>query len=314
MVAITGIHGAVARRLIRRLEEDDRYTRIVLIDQRPPRLPVRRADFYRVDLTEPLADVLLAEILRREEVEVVAHLALHELPLAAAAAERELDKVGTMLLLNAAADCLAQGTPLEAVVALSTAMVYGARPNNPFYLTEDCPLRGGAEPGFVRDKVDVERQLEEFRHECGLRVCVLRPCWTLGAEPSVATLLLRQAPPIAVLGFDPLLQLLDMADLGEAVKQAIDRRRDGCFNLAGRGVLPLSALVEVAGRSALCLPGPLAYLVTGLRWRLQGLGVGISLDYMRHLWVVDAERARAELDFQPRHTTLDVAQAFRALG
>ena len=314
VVAVTGIHGTTGRMLVRRLEEDERYTRLILVDSRPPSLPVRRSVFCRLDLTEPLADALLADVLRREAVETVVHLALADRPTPRRGRSHEIDTVGTQVLLNAAADCVSRGTPLGGITALSTAMVYGARPTNHCYLPEDTALGGGSEPGFVRDKVDVENQLAGFRRETGIPVTVLRPCWTLGRQPSIASRMLRRSPAVAVLGFDPLMQLLHPDDLVDALKRAADERRDGAFNVAGHEALPLSALFRATGGAPLRLPGPLAYAAADLLWRSQGLGLGVSLDYVRHLWLVEAERIRIELGFVPRHSTIDVVREFSRAG
>jgi UDP-glucose 4-epimerase len=310
VVALTGIHGGLARRILRRLEDDDRYERLVLLDVRAPSMPVRRARFHAIDLTAPLADAELADVLRSEAVETIVHLALPEAPKPRPGSARELETVGTMVLLNAAADCVSRRTPLVNVVSVTTSMVYGAHPRNPHYLTEDQPLRGEDQAGFVRDKVDVERQLEVFRRQEGVRVCVLRPCWTLGSADSIARRLLATPTALTVLGFDPLLQLLHQEDLAGLLKQAIDRPRDGVFNVAAPGVLPLSALLRLAGRVAVPLPGPLAYSGSALLWRLYGVGIGVSLDYLRYLWLVDVERARSLLGFTPRWDVRAVVQAY----
>lgn len=308
VVAVTGIHGATARALLRRLEDDERYTRLVLIDLRAPSKPIRRSVFHSVDLTEPLADVQLADVLRREQVETVVHLALREAPIPLAASAHELETVGTMYLLNAIADCIARQTPLGALVCLSTAMVYGASPRNPAYLDEAHPLRGAAHAGFVADKVDVELQLADFRRQSGLPVCVLRPCWTATGGSSIAGRILRHPPFFSVLGFDPLLQLLHEDDLVDVLKRAVDRPRDGAFNVAGTGVLPISALLRVVGRGSIALPATVAYPMTELLWRSYGIGTGLPLDFVRYVWAVDGEAAVAAFGVTPRHSTRDVAE------
>src|SRR5215472_8435840 len=98
-VAVTGIHGSLASALVRRLEEDDRYERLVLLDVRAPSMPLRKAVFHKVDLTEPLADGLVAEVLRCEQVETIVHLALREAPRPLREEAHELETVGTMYLL-----------------------------------------------------------------------------------------------------------------------------------------------------------------------------------------------------------------------
>jgi UDP-glucose 4-epimerase len=311
VVAVVGVRGALPRRLLRRLEEDERYTKLVLVDGRPPDFVVRRAVFHDVDLVQPLADVRLADVLRAEGADVLVYLARAEMPRARSGRAHEVETFGTMNLLNAAADCVLRRAPLCALVVPSTAMVYGARPSNPAYLGEAAPLRGGGAAGFVRDKVDAERQLDEFRAQFRLRVCVLRPCWVLGPDVStIASRLLGGSASIAVLGYDPLLQLLHVDDLVDALKQAVDRRRDGSFNLAAPGALPLSVLFRLAGRAPWRVPGPLASAVSDLLWRSSGIGTGIPLDYLRHLWLVDDARARAELGFAPRYSTREVIRSF----
>lgn len=307
VVAVTGIHGWLARGLLRRLEEDDRYTRLVLIDVRAPSKPVRRSVFHQVDLTEPLADAVLAHVLRAEQVETVVHLALRESPQPLADGAHELETVGTMFLLNAAADCIGRGTPLRALVSVTSAMVYGASARNPAYLSEDQPLRGAVHGGFVADKVDVDLQLQEFRRQFGLPVCVLRPCWTATDRSSIAVRLLRQSPSFSVLGFDPLMQLLHGDDLLDVLKRAVDRPADGSFNVAGRGVLPLSALFKIAGRVPLSLPGPIANATAELLWRSYGVGIGLPLDFVRYVWAVDAESVATTFDVVPRYSTREVA-------
>ena len=309
MIAVTGIHGALARALLRRVEDDERYTRLVLIDVRAPSKPVRRSVFHQVDLTEPLADALLADVLRREQVETVVHLALREAPIPLAESAHELETVGTMYLLNAVADCIGRRTPLRALVTVSTAMVYGAHPRNPAYLEEAHPLRGAAHAGFVADKVDVELQLEEFRRQFQFPVCVLRPCWTTLGGSSIASRLLRQPPFFTVLGFDPLMQLLHDDDLLDVVKRAVDEPCDGAFNVAGQGVLPVSALLRIVGRGSVALPASVAYPATELLWRSYGVGIGIPLDFVRYVWAVAGEAASAAFGVSPRYSTREVAQA-----
>jgi UDP-glucose 4-epimerase len=313
VVAVAGIHTSVARRLLRRLEEDDRYLRLVLLDVRAPSLPLRKASFHKIDFTEPLADAQIADVLRCEGVETLVHLALREVPDPRPEEAHELETAGTLYLLNAAADCITRASPLSKLVTVTTTMVYGADARNPNFLRETHPLQGGSEPGFVRDKVSVEEQCAGFRRERGLPVCVLRPCWTLGPRRrSIAGRLLASRVCFSVMGFDPLIQLLHQDDLDDAVKRVVDGTYDGAFNIVGNGVLPVSSLFKLAGRPLIPLPAPLAYPLTTLLWRSYGIGAGVSLDFLRHLWVADGEHAAERLQLKPRYATREVVQSFVA--
>ncbi len=301
VVAITGIHGEMARHLVSRLEADDRCGAILLVDQRAPERPIRKGRFVELDLTDPVADARLAEVFRREQVEVLVHLALRESPSPRSAEAHELEGIGTMVVLNAAADMALHGHSLSRVVAVTTAMVYGASARNPLYITEAQALASAATDPFVRDKLDVERQLERFRERYHIPVCVLRPCWLLGGRDSILSRLARMRPPVTVLGFDPLIQLLHADDAADVLHRSVWRGRDGAYNLAAPGVLPLSAVLNHLSGLVAGLPGPLAKLALELNWRLRGAGPGVDVEYLRHPWLVDTARARQRLGFAPRY-------------
>ena len=65
----------------------------------------------------------------------------------------------------------------------------------------------------------------------------------------------------------------------------------GIYNVVGRGVLPLSTLLALAGKRALPLPPQLLYRLASYPARGQtgDLPAGF-FDYLRYLWVADGER------------------------
>jgi UDP-glucose 4-epimerase len=121
--------------------------------------------------------------------------------------------------------------------------------------------------------------------------------------------MLGQLPCFTVLGFDPLMQLLHDEDLLDVLKRAVDRPAAGAFNVAGQGVLPVSALLRIVGRGSIALPASVAYPATELLWRSYGVGSGVSLDFVRYVWAVDGDAARAAFDVSPRYSTREVAEA-----
>jgi hypothetical protein len=52
--------------------------------------------------------------------------------------------------------------------------------------------------------------------------------------------------------------------------------------------------------------------MSSLLWRFYGVGPGISLDFLRYLWVADQECAAERLHFAPRYSTREVIQSFAA--
>src|SRR6185369_1192450 len=144
VIALTGVHGVAGEALVRRLEADERTQRLVLLDRRAPALPLRATTFHGIDVTATLADVALAETLARERVDTVIHAAFHDRPRRDLEAAHELEVLGTRALFRAIADNARHAGTIANVVVLGTTMSYGALPDNPQYLEEDLPLRGGA--------------------------------------------------------------------------------------------------------------------------------------------------------------------------
>src|SRR5262245_56975704 len=134
VAAITGACTYLGVELVRRLAEDPRYERVIVLDVRPPPVmigPGSKVVFYNVDLTQPTVDDDLAVLLEREKVDTVVHGAFLSHPTHAAEWAHELEDVGTMHVLNACAEV----APARLVMVSST-LCYGAHPANPNFLTE----------------------------------------------------------------------------------------------------------------------------------------------------------------------------------
>jgi UDP-glucose 4-epimerase len=307
VIALTGVHGVAGAALVRRLEGDDRTQRLVLLDRRAPALPLRKTVFAGIDLTATLADVALAETLARERVDVVIHAAFHDRPRRDLEAAHELEVLGTRALFRAVADNVRREGTVQNVVVLGTTMAYGAFPDNPQYLDEGAPLRGADGYPFVADKVAVEAEVAALRARTGLPVAMLRLAPTLGDERTLVAQFLASSVVPAVLGTDPLVQLLDVDDLVEVVRTAAHGRADGAINVAGDEVLPLSTVIKLSGR----LRAPL--VETALRIALQSLwvvGVGLvpgaHVAYLRDTFVADTARMADVLGCRARYAIRDV--------
>jgi UDP-glucose 4-epimerase len=274
---------------------------LVGLDLRVPRRLEGRLHFHRVDLTQPTADSIVAEILEKERCDAVLHAAFFTDPHPDPEYAHELEVVGSLHVMNAAA-----AAGVRRLVVMSTAQVYGAFPDNPNHLSEDHPLRGHQAAHAIRDRVEMEQLLALFadRHP-DIGVVSLRPCWISG--PTYQSAITRRFAGDRVttlLGYDPLMQLLHEEDLLDAIELALMSDARGAFNLAGEGVLPLSTLLGIAGKRTLPVPHPLLYRLASLEWLSRsGDAPAGFFDYLRFLWVVDTTRAREELGFSPTYTT-----------
>ena len=312
-VAITGADAFLGRNLIGLLEEDDRIGKILAIDVKNPPTAGRKTRFYNVDLTQPTVDARLAEILAAETVDTFLHLAFLASPSHASAWAHELESVGTMHVLNACRE-----RPVRKFVLWSQTLLYGASPSNANFISEHHPLRGNPESRFLRDKIEAEGAVQRFATQMpGTIVTTLRVAPILG--PTVHNYLTRylgrRLVP-TVMGYDPLLQFVHEVDALAAFKLAVMKDCPGVYNIAGDGVLPLSMVVNLAGRVQVPIPAPFLQASAALLWAAQFAEAPPTwIDYLKWICIADGERAFQKLQFRPAFTTreavLDYAGAQR---
>jgi UDP-glucose 4-epimerase len=293
-IAVTGASGLVGQRLLPRLVEDDRVTRLIGLDVRDPRRRVRNLEFQRVDIGGAELKPLL------EGADVLVHLATVVDPIPDETLMARVNVEGTRRVLDAAA-----AVGVRKVIRVSTAAVYGAWPNNPVPLTEDATLRPN--PGFAPavHAAEVERLLGEWREEHpAVTVTTMRsaPVLGAGAERLPSRLLLGR-PPLRVRGAGPPVQVVHVDDLVSALVLAVGNDLPGTYNVAADGWLGADDARALLPRS-LMPPLPAELLERILR-RLWASGLGdvppTVVPYLLHPWVVANDRLRAA-GWRPAHT------------
>jgi UDP-glucose 4-epimerase len=241
-------------------------------------------------------------------VETVVHAAFFTTPRRDAAYSHELESIGTLHLAAASA----AGGVRHLLIRSFTA-VYGARGQNPNFLTEDRRPEAGSALAWVRDKVEAEEHAFSFsRRYPSLGVTVLRFATLVG--PGVHTFYTRifskRVVPV-VLGYDPLMQLLHPDDALDALEAALAKGPCGVVNVVPSSTMTLLTALHVSDKLTVAVPHPIAYAVADLLWA-SGIGEapGGFIDYARYLFVAEGERARRELGFVPRHTSRQALMAY----
>ena len=318
VVAVTGAFGALGRRLLPLFEADPDIDRVVAIDVRPAavELDVDPAAFlaahgklssHTLDLAEAGADRELSDVLERERVGALVHLALLSSPTHALEMAHEVETIGTLHVLHAVA-----AARVGYLLSLSSAMCYGARPSNPAWLTEEHALEPPPSRS-LRDKADADRQVRRFGDDHPEHtVAVARVGAVLGsAEDHFWSRLLGRRLVPAVLGYDPLLQLMLTDDVAAALHAMLRTRARGPFNVVGRGVLPYSHVLSRLARVPLYVPPGVGRSVLGALWTAQLSDIPRHfLDYLRWSWVCDGERLRKETGFSPSVDIATTVQVF----
>lgn len=304
VVLITGVAGYWGLRVATRLAAETNF-HIIGVDVEPPAEKVQGLDFIQADIRNPL----LVDLLAAEKVDTVCHLAfMHSTRPSEPAFD--LNVMGTTKLLGACAEA-----GVSKVVLKSSTAVYGARPSNSAFLTEDHYLRGSRRYGYIRDMVEIERFCSGYGREVPeMRLTVLRFASIVG--PTVDTPMTRflrepQAP--SLLGFDPIMQLIHEDDVVEALLHAILHDREGVFNIAAEDALPLNKIRGLAGKPPVVVFHSFAYLgLTLLSSRAARVTRYLPMDpdYLRFQWVGDLKRMREEFGFEPRYTAEDALREF----
>lgn len=192
----------------------------------------------------------------------------------------------------------AEAVGADHLVLVSSAMVYGALPNNPVPLTEDSVLRPDPKFVYARQLAAAEELVETWRTaRPGRAVAVLRPAIPVAAG---GTLSLARA---LTAGFgqrfgeaDPGAQFVHHCDVASAVALAVAKRLDGVYNVAPDGAIPGERVRALSGqRWRLPLPDRVAEVVGALRWRFQRGPIPPGLrSYTREPWSVATDKLRAE--------------------
>ncbi|HTL32308.1 MAG TPA: NAD-dependent epimerase/dehydratase family protein [Kofleriaceae bacterium] len=298
VVAVTGACTYLGVELLRRLEEDPRYAKVLALDVREPPVHGSKIEHVMLDLTQPTVDGELATLLERHKIDTFVHGAFLSHPTHAADWAHELEDVGTMHVLNACA-----GVEPRRLVMISTTLVYGAHPKNPNFLTEEAELRGHRDSRFVNDKVRAERQVQRYAKEHpNVEVCVLRFAPILG--PTISNMYTRFFSRVVapvMMGHDPLMQFVHEQDAAFALKSAVDSKARGAFNIVGKGVLPYTTVLALLGRVPVPMPQLVARQLSKVLWATQLVGSPPSfLDFLLYLCVADGAKAKRELGFSPR--------------
>ena len=312
IVAITGISGYLGQRLFGVLDHDPDVHRIVGVDVNEPAAVSPKLELHRIDVRdEDLPKALV-------DVDVVVHLAYAMAPMRDEAAMRDVNVAGTANLLHAVA---VAGIPR--LVYVSSAVVYGAHPDNDLPLTERSPLRANAQFAYAAHKLETEAVVAAFAAaQPGVAVTVFRAANVFG--PNVENFLSRalEAPRVVtVRGFRPPLQLVHEEDVTQALALAVGRPMPGVYNVAADGWLSNEEAMAIVGKRPLELPEPVAFSLAERFWRagVSGSPPG-ELHYLMHPWVISNERLRSH-GWAPAHTnadtlreTLEAHRAWVSLG
>ena len=310
-VAVTGASGYIGGRLIERLGgQGVRKGRpyVLATDVREPRADWGdNVEFVQRDICQPLGDLLSSR-----RIDAVAHLAFILDPDRRGETAHRVNVGGTANVIRACEDA-----GVSHIVYLSSASVYGARADNPDWLTEDAPPRPLRGFTYSEHKLAAERLLVEFAARSpSATVSIVRACPVMGPNADNFIANAFRKPVLPILGnADPQMQLIHEDDMVETLVRCLRSRPSGIYNAAGDGAIRWSEMAAVAGRRTARLPAFAWRALVQAGWALgiQNDSPAVGLDFIRHRWTVNADKTKRELGLRMRYTSREAWEASQGL-
>lgn len=299
---ITGIAGGLGRLVAKRVADGFEVSGV---DRAPWEGHPTHITVHTMDLRKKKFE----DIFRRERPSAVVHLAFVRHFRADPMVRHEINVAGTKRLL----ECCA-AYDVKKLVVLSSSYVYGALPENPYYMDEDTTLNVSRHYPDIRDLAEVDTLCNTFlwKHP-EITTAILRPVPTLGyyVHSSIGGYLkLRWAPTI--MGFNPMVQFIHEDDLADAVGRTLEAGIRGIFNVTGPGAVPLKVAIRETGGTAVPMPESVARNVIGQLFNLglYHLPPG-AIDFVKYPCTIDGRRFREATEFRPLFTLEEIFSSVR---
>ena len=312
-VVVTGATGNVGSAVVRALAEDPSVDEVVAVARRrPDDLPGATA-FAEADVAE---DDLVPHL---RGGDALVHLAWAFQPTHRSEQTWRVNAVGSGRVFRAAA---AAGVP--ALVHASSIGAYSPAPGRT--VDESWPTDSLPTAAYGREKAYAERLLDSLQAaHPGMRVVRMRPAFIFQRPAATEQRRIFLGPFVPHVALRPgllpvlpwprelQLQTLHADDVADAYRRAVVSDVSGAFNLAASPVIGAEEMGSVMGARVVPMPPSMARLGLAALWRAHVVPVEPALlDLALSLPVLDCGRARAELGWEPRHSSIDALRAFLA--
>lgn len=182
--------------------------------------------------------------------------------------------------------------------------VYRVERDSPILIDENQPLELSVHaPQATRNHAEADLMACAKMAVSHMQIAVLRCAELLASEVAGELYdFLSSRVCLRALGYDPMLNVLSLADAVHALRLAVLSDAIGIFNIPGKDSLPLSELIHRAGQIGVALPGFILAPLYELRARLTGL----QFDYESHRLrfhrgcILEGSKAREHLGYSPQ--------------
>ncbi len=304
-VLITGGSGFIGHSLVETLaDEPGSLERIVALDVRETPIDARRdgVTYLVGDIRDPGLEKHIGE----HDIDTVVHLAAIVNPGKGdtRAFEYSVDVEGTRNVLDA---CVKHG--VRRVIVTSSGAAYGYYADNPEWIHEDDAIRGNTTFAYSDHKRLVEEMLAEYRDaHPELEQLIFRPGTILGESVGNQITDIFQKPVImGVAGSPTPFVFIWDQDVVACVVKGIREGRQGIYNLAGDGALPIAEIAQIIGKPHVAIP---AWLIQGALRVLNPIGLSQygpeQVDFLRYRPVLSNDALKNDFGYTPQKTSREV--------
>jgi UDP-glucose 4-epimerase len=188
------------------------------------------------------------------------------------------------------------------LLVLSTFHIYGAHPHNHIPIFEDEPLRAGVDFPQLTDAVQLDTQAVLWCYKNpNVPTVILRPCNVLGPRLQNAISNFLRLPTLPyMLGFDPMVQVIEERDLTSAVVTALLGGTSGVFNVAGPHPLPWRTALGLTGARLVPVPSSFASLYLKAAGLLRASFPPYLLNFFKYPCVISDRAFREAFEWEPK--------------
>ena len=197
---------------------------------------------------------------------------------------------------------------IDHVIYISSTLAYGATVDNKSDFEESDDLLAGSKFHYAYHKKLVEEKIcIPFMNKYSNPIMtILRPCSILGPHICnyVTETLKWKILPFIYEGRNTRIQWLHENDFLQAIKQTIEKRKKGIFNITPDDSISFLEQTKYLPRKSILVPEKISRYLGKLMWDLNLSSAPPSyLDFVRYPFTASNKLAKKELGFFPKYTS-----------
>ena len=305
-ILITGVTSSIGRNLAMHLYNHRKVGVIFGVgktgkpyyfnDFDPKRFIYRNCNILRY---RDLKNLFLSKAFKNSKINAVVHLAFHN-KVERGEDVHQLNVLGTKNLIE---NCISTDL-ITKFVFKSSDVVYKLRPHNPVFLDENADLNFDPDADqWIKDRVDADMICRSYMDSRNMKIIILRMTNIIGRNiVGQFNAYFDSRPIFKTLGFNPLINLLHMRDVIQAITMAIFKNSKGIYNIAGQDTAPITTFAQLNRATCISIPEP---FLGPLNWLQRQLGLtdyyySVDRDRQKYTGLLDISKAERELGFKPQ--------------